>query len=430
MDHTPPLDVRVPGDKSITHRALIFSALAEGESHLSGLLDAADTRSTAAALRALGVDVPGSLEGSVGVRGRGVQGLTPPAGAIDCGNSGTTARLLLGALAGCPMEAVLTGDASLRRRPMRRVTDPLTAAGARFHEAGADDRLPLRVHGARPLASIDHFNERSSAQVKTALLLAGLTGGAHVRVIESGRSRDHTERMLGAMGARITARTSGQTLSVTLEPTPDLAPLELRVPGDFSSAAFFLALGAVRGTIRVRGVGANPTRTGMLDVLERMGAQARVEETRMEAGEPVGDIVVHRADLNATTVTADEIPTLLDEIPMLAALAATARGETRFEGVAELRVKESDRIQAMVDNLASLDVETDSGPDHLVVRGSQHGLRGNVDSFGDHRIAMAFGVLAALPGNDIRIRGRDDVGISYPGFWQELERVNIRLEAQ
>ncbi len=431
MGLTPSITLRVPGDKSITHRALIFSALAEGPSRLSGLLDAADTRSTVAVLRALGADVPDAPgPGRVSVNGAGLTGLREPAAPLDCGNSGTTARLLLGALAGCPFPAVLTGDASLRRRPMRRVTRPLTAWGAGFEELGAEGRLPIRVRGHRSGAALDHRSERSSAQVKTAMILAGLTGGGGVTVRETGRSRDHTERMLRAMGADIDTRVVEGERVVRLGSTERLAPLDLAVPGDFSSAAFFLALGVLRGAVSVRHVGLNATRTGMLDVLRRMGADVDVVEETEEAGEPVGLVSVRPSALTATTIEPDEVPTLLDEVPILAALAATAEGETRFQGVAELRVKESDRIEALVTNLAALGVETGDGPDHLVVVGSRGPLRGTVESFGDHRIAMAFGVLAALPGNEIVVRGRDAVDISYPTFWKELERVSREMEEQ
>ena len=313
---------------------------------------------------------------------------------------------------------------------MRRVTRPLAAWGARFEEMGEEGRLPIRVRGHRADTAIDHHNERSSAQVKTAMILAGLTGGAAVTVREPGRSRDHTERMLRAMDADIETHVSSDEIVVQLGRTDRLAPLSLAVPGDFSSAAFFLALGALRGAVRVRHVGLNPTRTGMLDVLRRMGADVEVVEEVEEAGEPVGHVVVRPSRLAATIIEPAEVPTLLDEIPVLAVLAATAAGETRFEGVAELRVKESDRIAALVDNLAALGVETDDGPDHLVVAGVDRRLGGTVDSFGDHRIAMAFGVLGAIPGNDIVVRGRDAVDISYPTFWKELERVSQEMEEQ
>lgn len=423
------VDVSVPGDKSISHRALILAALADGESRIGGLLDAADTRSTASALRALGVTVSDDWRQRATVPGVGLRGFRAPDGALDCGNSGTTARLLLGALAGCPLEAVVTGDASLRARPMRRVTHPLAACGARYDELGEPDRLPIRVTGTRGLDAIDVVNVKSSAQVKTAMLLAGLTAGVPVRVTETGRPRDHTERMLAAMGAAIRTRPAERGDAVRLEPPERLEPLTRTVPGDVSSAAFFLALGALRGAVRVRGVGLNPTRTGALRVLERMGANVRIEAAEDEAGEPVGDLVVRPGGLNGVTVPGDEVPTLLDEIPVLAAVAARADGVTRFEGVAELRVKESDRIEALARNLRALGVTVDDGPDHLAVTGTDAPLTGAVDAFGDHRIAMAFGVLGALPGNDIRVNDRNVVGVSYPGFWRELQRVTHEMEA-
>jgi 3-phosphoshikimate 1-carboxyvinyltransferase len=423
-----PVDVRVPGDKSITHRALILATLAEGESRLDGLLDAADTRSTRDALRALGARLPGGPLDSLTVPGLGTEGLLRPDSDLDCGNSGTTARLLLGLLAGCrEMEAVVTGDASLRRRPMRRVTEPLTQAGARFEELGEADRLPVRVRGHRPLQPIRVVNRRASAQVKTAMLLAGLTGGTSVSIVEGGPSRDHTERMLQAMGADLGIEAAADRPVITLAPRSTLSPVRLRIPGDFSSAAFFLALAAVYGAVRARGVGLNPTRIGALRVLERMGAGVREDLVDEVAGEPVGAVTVRAAPLSGTTVTAGEVPTLLDEIPLLAAIAARAEGESRFEGVGELRVKESDRIRAMEVNLRALGVETRAGPDHLAVVGTRRPLRGRVEAFGDHRIAMAFGVLAALPDSEIQIAGSDVVAVSYPAFWDELERIRTEL---
>jgi 3-phosphoshikimate 1-carboxyvinyltransferase len=433
-----PVEVTVPGDKSISHRALIFGALAQGESRLEGLLDAADTRSTAAVLAALGVSIgsdaadsstPPSLAGTVTVRGVGPHGLLSPDTHLDCGNSGTSARLLLGALAGASADAVLTGDESLRRRPMRRVTEPLSRVGARFVELEAEDRLPIRVRGVS-LEPIDMLNPRSSAQVKTAMLLAGLTAGVPVRVTEPGRSRDHSERMLRAMGAPLTSTAGPDGFVTRLDRCDRLEPLELRVPGDISSAAFFLALGALRGPVRVRGVGLNPSRAGALQVMRRMGVRLEIQGAGEVGGEPVGAVTVRPGELVGTVVEPMEVPTLIDEVPVLAVLAARAAGETRFEGVGELRVKESDRIDALVQNFHALGVDAEAGPDTLQVRGAGRALRGEVDAFGDHRIAMAFGILAALPGNEIRVRGRAAVGISYPGFWDELERVNTELEAK
>lgn len=426
-----PVDVGVPGDKSISHRALILAALAEGESRIEGLLDAADTRSTAAALRGLGVAIEEEGDGAVRVRGRGLDGWTRPDAALDCGNSGTTARLLLGALAGCPFEATLTGDASLRSRPMRRVTAPMAAAGAVMEELEAPDRLPIRVRGRRPLSPVAWRSAQASAQVKTALLLAGLTGRAAVEAWEPWRSRDHTERMLRSMGAAVEVEEADDGGSLARLAPPDrLAPLTLAVPGDISSAVYFLALGALHGAVRVRGVGLNPTRTGALGVLARMGGRVAESVTEERGGEPVGDVVASAGPLAATTVAAHEVPALVDEIPLLAAVAALADGATRFDGVGELRVKESDRLRAMSENLRALGVATEEGPEHLVVHGRAGPLRGRVDAHGDHRIAMAFGVLGAVPGNAIEVTGREAVRISFPSFWRTLDRVRGELAAR
>jgi 3-phosphoshikimate 1-carboxyvinyltransferase len=424
---TDPVDVTVPGDKSLTHRALLLAALADGESSLSGLLDSADTRASAAALRELGITAPTGPLSRVRLAGKGIEGLTAPTRPLDCANSGTTARLLLGILAGCPFEAVLTGDESLRSRPMRRVTEPLAASGASFREEDATDRLPIRVRGRRPLYPIGWRSPRASAQVKSALLLAGVTGRAPVQAAEPGASRDHTERMLHAMGARIETRSYGDGHIVVMEPPDRLAPLELEIPGDISAAVFLLAMGALIYPVRVRGVGLNPGRTGALDVMKRMGAKVDLATEGEAAGEPVGQVVVGPGTLHGTRVTREEVPALIDEVPVLAALAARAQGETRFDGVAELRVKESDRIEAVSDNLRALGIETETGPDHLVVVGSDSPMVGEVDARGDHRIAMAFGMLDALDGNRIEVRGRDAVVVSFPDFWQTLDRVRKEM---
>lgn len=418
--------VRVPGDKSISHRALLFAALARGESRLRGLLDGADPASTAAALRALGVRMPDLAAGEIRVRGVGLRGLRPPSGAIDCGNSGTTARLLLGVLAGQPMTATLTGDASLRRRPMRRVTEPLGRMGAVVEELDAPDRLPLRIRGGE-LRPLEYDSPRASAQVKSALLLAGLTGGVGVRVREPVLSRDHTERLLRTMGASVESGMDGSMPFAELRPAAELEPLDLDVPGDFSSAAYFIALGLLsRAPLRIAHVGLNPTRTGLLAVLARMGARVQAEPVQ-GAGEPTGDVVVTPAPLHAVTVEPHEIPGLIDEVPVLAVLAARAEGVTRIRGAGELRVKESDRLAALAGNLRALGVEAHDEGDELIVAGTDAPLRGDVRCQGDHRIAMAFGVLAALQGNDVRIDDAAVVSISFPRFWTELEQVTTRV---
>lgn len=423
-----PVDVRVPGDKSITHRALILAALASGESRLSGLLDAEDTRATAGALRQLGAAIPPHLHGTVRVAGKGATSLAPAATPLDCGNSGTTARLLLGALAGCPFETVLTGDASLRSRPMRRVADPLTAAGAVFQELQPMGSLPIRVRGARPLRPVTWRSPHASAQVKSALLLAGLTGQTSVELREPGRSRDHTERMLDAMGARLGRRDEAGHHVVSLHPPARLEPLDIRVPGDFSSAFFLLGLGVLAGSVRVRDVGLNPGRTGALDVLRRMGGEVDMVVEGESGGEPFGQVTVRPASLRGTHVTPEEVPGLLDEVPLLAVLAACADGETRFDGLAELRLKESDRIDAIGQNLRRLGVPTETGPDHLAIHGVSGTLSGTVDARGDHRIAMAFGVLGAVGSNTIEVRGAHVVAISFPEFWEHVAMLEKELQ--
>ncbi len=426
----PRLDIVVPGDKSITHRSLMLAALAEGESRLSGLLPAEDPRSSASVLRALGAHIPELPDdgGEIRIRGVGLHGLRAPAGDLDCGNSGTTARLLMGLLAGFDFEATLTGDASLRSRPMRRVTEPLARMGARFREKGVAGRLPIAEHGGK-LQHIRYESPNASAQVKSALLLAGLTGGVGAEVHEPRRSRDHSERMLRAMGVEVSTREGEDGFSAALRPAERLRPLDLRVPGDFSSAAFFLALAALSsaGGLRLPGVGMNPGRVAMLDVLQRMGARVLAQDVTDRAGEPVATLLAGACQLGAVNVGADEIPGLVDEVPILAVMAARAAGESRFTGAGELRVKETDRIKAMVENLRAVGAQAEELADGLVVQGSERPLRGDVVTYGDHRIAMAFGVLGALPGNDIRVDDPACVAVSFPGFWDVLRRAAAAL---
>jgi len=428
------VEIRVPGDKSISHRALLLAALARGGSRLRGVLPGADPSATAAILRALGVPVPVLPPdgGEIRVPGVGLRGLRSPSGVLDCENSGTTARLLLGVLAGQPLEAVLTGDQSLRRRPMERVTRPLSAMGARFHFRGEPGFLPLEVVGG-PLQGLEHTSPVSSAQVKSAILLAGLVGGVPVSVTEPVRSRDHTERMLAAAGVRLEEEVSDGGWRVAMpEPPGALAPLELEVPGDISSAAFLLALGLILDLpLVLPRVGVNPTRTGILPVLERMGARIRMEDSTPGGdGEAVATLVVEGGELRGTEIGGEEIPSLIDEIPVLAILAARARGTTRITGAAELRVKESDRIRALVDNLRAVGVQAEELEDGLEVQGSEAPPRGGVRSHHDHRIAMAFGVLGAIPGSGISVEGREVVDVSFPGFWEILGQVRERAASR
>lgn len=424
------MNVRVPGDKSLTQRALILAALADGRSRLSGLLYGGDAASTAGALRQLGVAVPPlPPDGSeIVMDGVGLRGLVSPSERLDLGNSGTGTRLLLGVLAGSGISATLDGDASLRGRPMSRVTEPLSKMGARFENEIRDGRLPVTVYGSRPLRAIDWPSPVASAQVKSAILLAGLTGGAFAMVTEPQQSRDHTERLLRRVGASVVSHAVANGWRVELRDPPDrIAPLDFEVPGDVSSAAFVLALaalGATAGAVTVQGVGLNATRTAVLDVMRRMGVKVDVRETSDEAAaEPVGDVTVRPSSLKATSVGGSEIPWLIDELPVVAVLAARADGVTRITGAAELRAKESDRIAALVTNLRALGVEVEELPDGLVVTGTQRPLRGRVRTWGDHRIAMAFGVLGAVAGNEIEIDRPIVANVSFPGFRELVYRL-------
>jgi 3-phosphoshikimate 1-carboxyvinyltransferase len=413
--------VRVPGDKSITHRALLLGVVAAGTNRIRNPLTGADPQATARVLRALGRDIPPLVAGGELVFAGGAPAtLRQPIEVLDCANSGTTARLLFGLLAGLPFSATLTGDASLRGRPMRRVTGPLERMGARF-DPPAGERLPLTIQGGA-LRHIAHTSAHASAQIKSAVLLAGVTGRVPVEVTEPFLSRDHTERMLASMGATVRiGHEPGGAAHVALEPPDTLAPLDLTVPGDFSSAAFFLALGLLGpAVVRVPGVGINVTRAGLLAVLERMGGRVDVENARDEGGEPVADLVAYPSRLVATTVAAAEIPAMIDEVPILAVLAARAEGETRITGAGELRVKESDRLAALAANLRGLGAAAEELEDGLVIVGSDAPLGGRVTTHGDHRIAMAFGVLGAGAGDDIVIDEPAVVDVSFPGFWELL----------
>jgi len=416
-------DTRVPPDKSITHRALIVAALARGESVIRTPLDAADTRSTAEALRRLGCRLPELVRGEVTLRSPGCAGWTPARGRLDCGNSGTTARLLLGCLAGAGVEATLDGDASLRGRPMARVTQPLEGAGARFRYLEQAGRLPLEVAGGR-LAPFAHVSSVASAQVKSALLLAAVAGGVPVRVSEPVPSRDHTERLLRHLGVHVGAGWGAEGWELSLaDPPGELSPFELTVPGDPSSAAGRLALAllADAGELTLRGVLANPTRLGFVELLRRMGAEIEVEMEEGGGPEPTATLIARPSRLRGVQVGAEEVPAAIDELVLLGALGARAEGETVVRGAAELRLKESDRIAALVANLRGIGAQAEESPDGFTVLGSDAPLRGRVTTHGDHRVALAFGVLGALPGNRIEIDDPGCVAVSDPAFWEELK---------
>jgi 3-phosphoshikimate 1-carboxyvinyltransferase len=414
--------VRVPGDKSITHRALLLGALAKGTCHVGGALTSFDARSSARVLRALGAEISPLRAGDV-VTVRGGGRLRRPARVLDCGNSGTTTRLLLGLIAGHRFAATLTGDASLRRRPMRRVTVPLTEMGARFEEHRGDG-LPLTVRGGA-LRPLRYAMPVSSAQIKSSLLLAGLAGEVEVALREpNGRSRDHTERMLRHLGLDLQEREGW----IVFRPGGRFEPFDIQVPGDPSSAAFLVgaAVLAESGTLRVAGVGVNPTRTGFLEVLARMGARVGIEDRVDHFGEPVADLVVDPASLQATEVKAGEIPGLIDEIPLLAVLASRAVGTTVFRQVGELRVKESDRLGLIATNLRAVGADAEVSGDDLVVSGGDAPPRGSVRTAADHRLAMAFAVLGTVPGARVRIDDMACAAVSYPGFPEALRSLGER----
>lgn len=417
--------MRPPGDKSISHRALLLAALAPGRSELTGLLPGEDVRSTARVLRQLGARVSAVRPGVVVcVEGKGLR-LTRPAGTLHCGNSGTTARLGLGVLAAQPFTSRVTGDASLRQRPMRRVTEPLVRMGARIDDHGRGT-LPLEIRGG-PLQGIDYTSPVASAQIKSALLLAGLVAGVPVTVREPYRSRDHTERLFAHLGLGIHER--GGAVVFTPGDGPAVLPaFALSVPADISSAAFLVAVAilADSGELLVENVGVNPTRTGFLTVVERMGARVERVNARDACGEPVADLVARPAALRGTEVTAAEIPLLIDEVPILAVLASRASGETVFREVGELRVKESNRLELVAANLRAVGARAEARGNDLFVQGGARAPAGRVETARDHRLAMAFAVLGTLPGARVRLSERASVAVSYPAFFDDLRAMGQR----
>ena len=411
--------VRVPGDKSITHRLLMLAAMARGVSHIGRPLTSLDARSTARVLRQLGADIGPMREGhAVTVKGRGR--FVAPSARLDCGNAGTTARLLVGLLAAHRFTAELTGDASLRRRPMRRVTQPVTLMGARTEPEEAD-RLPFAIRGGS-LKPLRWDLLVSSAQIKTSLLFAGMAGKVNVSLLEpSGLSRDHTERLLRAMGYSVAERRG----RIEFEPDGKLVPIDAQVPADPSSAAFLVgaALLAESGELALPGVCINPTRVGFLAVLERMGAALGMQDVEESWGEPTGTVVVRAGALNATEVAAEEIPSLVDEVPMLAVLASRASGVTAFRDVGELRVKESDRLSLIAENIRATGGRAEVQGEDLLVEGTDQPPRGRVVTAGDHRIAMAFAVLGTVRGARVKVDDPGCAEVSFPGFAESLRSI-------
>jgi 3-phosphoshikimate 1-carboxyvinyltransferase len=410
--------MRVPGDKSIAHRALILAALADGESTLTQVPDGKDVLATQACLRALGVEIARS-GGSARVAGKGLRAMRTPMQPLDCANSGTTMRLLAGTLAGGTVSATLTGDGSLLRRPMSRVVDPLLAMGARIRSL--DGRAPLEIQGT-PLTGRRHRLPVPSAQVKSALLLAGLQADGLTCIEEPTATRDHTERLLQAMGATI--RSAGLAVEVAPQHRP-LRPLELVIPGDFSSAAFWFAAAAIRPgcTVRVDGVGLNPSRTAFLHMLEAMGSEVGVELKTAASIEPAGSVSVTGRGLLSLALGANDVAAAIDEIPILMVVATQADGTTSIEGAGELRVKESDRIHSMTDGLRRMGATVEVLGDSLKITGPSRLRPASVEAFGDHRVAMALAIAGLCAQGSPRINGAESADVSYPGFFTQLGRL-------
>jgi 3-phosphoshikimate 1-carboxyvinyltransferase len=405
--------LRAPGDKSISHRAIMLGALAEGTTTITGFLEGEDCLATLRAFRAMGVPIDGPKQGWVTVHGVGLHGLRAPASPLDMGNSGTSMRLMSGILAGQAFDTVLTGDASLTRRPMRRVTEPLARMGA-WIDATETGTAPLRIHGGQRLTGIDYPLPVASAQVKSCLLLAGLYAEGTTRITEPAPTRDHTERMLAGFGYSL--RREGER-TVALTGGGRLMGTEIDVPADISSAAFFLVGASIvpESDLVLEHVGVNPTRTGVIDILRLMGADIEVLNPRLAGGEPVADLRVRHAPLRGIRIPEALVPLAIDEFPALFIAAACAEGETVLTGAEELRVKESDRIQVMADGLTALGIAAEPTPDGIVIRGGTLS-GGTVDSHGDHRIAMSFAMAAPRARGPIQIRDCANVNTSFPGF--------------
>lgn len=410
-------EIKVPGDKSISHRAVIFGALARGVTKVHGFLPGEDTWRTVECFRKMGIDIQREQD-LVVIEGKGLKGLQEPEDVLDAGNSGTTARLLMGLLAGNPFYSVITGDLSLKKRPMDRVVEPLKKMGAVVYGRQGANLLPLTVMGGN-LKGIDYLSPVASAQVKSALLLAGLYAQGPTAVTEPYLSRDHTERMMKHFGINIK---KGEN-RVEVEGFPEIEGKRVEVPGDFSSAAYFMVAASLLpgSSLRILKVGVNPTRTGLLEVLKEMGAHITLEKERIENEEPVADIKIEYAPLKGVEIKGDLIPRLIDEIPVLAVAASLAEGETVIREASELRVKESDRIDTMEKELKKMGAKIRGLPDGLVIEGTGE-LKGAVcESHGDHRIAMAAAVAGLAARGETIIKGSDCINISFPEFPETLK---------
>ncbi|MCH9769875.1 MAG: 3-phosphoshikimate 1-carboxyvinyltransferase [Gammaproteobacteria bacterium] len=417
--------IQVPGDKSISHRALMLAAIANGTSKIQGLLCGADNLATLAALRELGVDI--DLNGDCAiVKGVGLYGLKAPQQALDLGNSGTGMRLLAGLLAGQRFDSELIGDASLSQRPMQRIVDPLAAMGAKI-TATKNGTPPLKIRGQAPLNAFQYALPIASAQVKSAILLAGLYAEGKTTVIQPAASRDHLECLLRAFGCSLDV----YGLMVSLDGGHELQAINIQVPGDISSAAFFMVAASINpgSKIILKRVGVNPTRTGIIDILKLMGAHIHLTNFTTVADEAIADIEVCYAPLTGIKIPAELVPLAIDEFPIILIAAASAKGETILTNARELRVKETDRIEAMHLGLKALGIDSETLDDGIKVRGGQF-TRGKVDSFHDHRIAMAFAIAGSIASGPVVISDCDNVATSFPNFTQLASQLGMQLEAQ
>ncbi len=413
-------EIAVPGDKSISHRSIMLGSLAEGTTRVSGFLMGEDNRSTWSAFEAMGVTIRQTGPDSLEIKGVGLDGLAEPGDVLDCGNSGTTMRLMTGLLAGQNFFSVLTGDKYLRRRPMKRVVAPLTAMGARIWGRDGGERAPLAIQGGS-LKPISYASPVSSAQVKSAVLLAGLSVEGETTVTEPHLSRDHSERMLACFGAAVRPFAGG----VSLTGRPRLVARDILVPGDISSAAFLMVAGLITpgAELLIRNVGINPTRSGIIEILKAMGGSLDLLNIREQSGEPVADVAVRHSRLKGIEIGGDTVPRAIDEFPVISVAAALAEGTTIIRDAAELRVKETDRIAAMVSELGRLGGRVEARPDGMVISGVEQLDGGTVASHGDHRIAMSMAVAALSARGAVTIEDTGCTETSFPGFWEMIEKI-------
>ncbi|MBI1911510.1 MAG: 3-phosphoshikimate 1-carboxyvinyltransferase [Deltaproteobacteria bacterium] len=416
-------EISVPGDKSISHRSVILGSIAEGITEVDGFLEGEDNYSTMNAFRAMGIEIEHFAEYKLRIHGKGMNGLTEAEDIIDAGNSGTTTRLLTGLLSAQPFFSVITGDATLRRRPMKRVVDPLSKMGASITGRKNNSLLPIAISG-RQLNGINYKTPIASAQLKSALLLAGLYARGETIIEEPEKSRDHTERMFRLFGADIKVIEN----SVIVKSTNRLNGCKIKIPGDISSAAFFMVGASItpESELLIKDVGVNPTRTGIIDILKKMGGSFEVLNTREVSGEPVSDILVKSSSLKGIDISGEELLPAIDEFPIICVAAAFAQGKTTVSGAKELRVKESDRIAVMADSLRAVGITAVEKEDGIIIEGALGEIKGGeIKSHGDHRIAMAMAMAALRSKNGIGVQGAACVDVSFPGFYGHLDKVRV-----